>query len=78
MTDATVADILNELADMYRMELRQENDIDANQLAESQGITSRQALNRMEQIAKKRPEYERVKVYDPDANARRWVLRKVA
>ena len=73
----TVDDILGELADLYRVESRQASDIDANQLAESQGITTRQALNRMEQIGKL-PGWERVKVYDSDACVRRWVLRKVA
>ena len=72
----TVDDILDELAEVYRVEMRQETDVDANQLAERMGITPRQALNRMVQIAK-RADYERVKVYDPDATARRWVLRKV-
>ena len=72
----TVDDILDELAAVYHFETRQANDIDASQLAERMGISTRQALNRMEQIAK-RADFQRVKVYDPDTTTRRWVLRKV-
>ena len=72
----TFDDILDELADLYSEEMRQEYDVDANQLAERMNITSRQALNRMEKIAASGG-WQRLKVFDPNTSNRRWVLRKV-
>ena len=73
----TVDDILAELAETYKVELRQANDIDANQLARALGISSRHAGDRMIKIAEERDDMERVLVYDPDGHAWKWVLRKV-
>jgi hypothetical protein len=77
MTAITVDDILSELAATYKVEQRQETDIDAKQLGVALGISTRHAGDRMIKIAEERADFERVLVYDQDGRAWKWVLRKV-
>ena len=75
----TVDDILDELADYLKRDVRLPSDIDAKQIAENSNpkISDRQGLNRLKRIAKERADFEAIKVYDPESCARCWVLRKV-